>query len=93
MYDVYHIASETNATITDTCDIRDPNSLFAVSHSRGKGRTETRQTETLHHFKWSFFFFLDPVCLLLSSMAVLCHVIGWLQRALQGKAWSTLQII
>ena len=56
MYDVYHIASETNATITDTCDIRDPNSLFAVSHSRGKGRTETRQTETLHHFKWSFFF-------------------------------------
>ena len=39
------------------------------------------------------FFFLDPVCLLLSSMAVLCHVIGWLQRALQGKAWSTLQII
>ena len=92
MYDVYHIASETNANITDTCDVRDPNSLFAVSHSRGKGRTETRQTETLHHFKWSFFF-LDPVCLLLSSMAVLCHVIGLLQRALQGKAWSTLQII
>ena len=94
MYDVYHIASETNATITDTCDIRDPNSLFAASHSRGKGRTETRQTKLLHHFKWSFFFvFLDPVCLLLSSMAVLCHVIGLLQRALQGKAWSTLQII
>ena len=43
MYDVYHTASETNATITDTCDIRDPNSLFAASHSRGKGRTETRK--------------------------------------------------
>ena len=57
MYDVYHIASETNATITDTCDIRDPNSLFAASHSRGKGRTETRQIKTLHHFKWSFFLF------------------------------------
>ena len=57
MYDVYHIASETNATITDTCDIRDPISLFAASHSRGKGRTETRQTKTLHHFKWSFFLF------------------------------------
>ena len=92
MYDVYHIASETNATITDTSDMRDPNSLSAASHSRGKGRTETRQTKTLHHLKWSFFF-LDPVCLFLSSMAVLCHVIGLLQRALQGKAWSTLQII
>ena len=46
MYDVYHIASETNATITDTCDIRDPNSLFAASHSRGEGRTETRQTQS-----------------------------------------------
>ena len=93
MYDVYHIASETNATITDTCDIRDPNSLFAASHSRGKGRTETRQTETLHHFKWSFFFSGPSMSLLLSSMAVLYHVIGLLQRALQGKAWSTLQII
>ena len=40
-----------------TRDIKDPNSLFAASHSRGKGRTETRQTETLHHFKWSFFCF------------------------------------
>ena len=40
-----------------------------------------------------FFVFLDPVYLLLSSMAVLCHVIGLLQRALQGKACSTLQII
>ena len=62
MYDVYHIASETNATITDTCDIRDPNSLFAASHSRGKGRTETRQTKTLHHFisngHFLFLFFL-----------------------------------
>ena len=75
MYDVYHIASETNATIIDTGDIRDPNSLSSASHSRGEGRTETRQTKTLNHFKWSFFFvFLDQVCLLLSSMAVLCHV-------------------
>ena len=86
MYDVYHIASETNATITDTCDIRDPNSLFAASHSRGKGRTETRQIKTLHHFKWSFFFvFLDPVCLFLSSTAVLCHVIGLPKRLYQVK--------
>ena len=32
MYDVYHIVSETNATITDTCDIhlRDPNSLVSL---------------------------------------------------------------
>ena len=57
MHDVYHIASETNATITETCDIRDPNSLFAASYSPVKGRTETRQTKTLHHFKWSFFLF------------------------------------
>ena len=35
MYDIYHIASKTNATFTDTCDIRDPNSRFAASHSRG----------------------------------------------------------
>ena len=35
MYDVYYIASKTDATITDTCDIRDPNSLFAASHSSG----------------------------------------------------------
>ena len=35
MYDVYHIASKTDATITDTCDIRDPNSRFAAGHSRG----------------------------------------------------------
>ena len=52
MYDVYHIASETNATIIDTGDIRDPNSLSSASHSRGEGRTETRQTKTLNHFKW-----------------------------------------
>ena len=37
-----YTTSETNATITDTCDIRDPNSLFAASHSHGEGRTETR---------------------------------------------------
>ena len=89
MYDVYHIASETNATITDTCDIRDPNSLFAVSHSRGKGQDKQKP----YIISNGHFFFLDPVCLLLSSMAVLYHVIGLLQRALQGKAWSTLQII
>ena len=35
MYDVYHIASKTDAIITDTCDIRDPNSRFAAGHSRG----------------------------------------------------------
>ena len=35
MYDVYYIASKTDATITDKCDIRDPNSLFAANHSRG----------------------------------------------------------
>ena len=35
MYHVYHIASKTDATITDTCDIRDPNSRFAAGHSRG----------------------------------------------------------
>ena len=35
-----------------------------------------------------FLVFLDPVYLLLSSMAVLCHVIGLLQRALQGKAFK-----
>ena len=56
MYDVYHIASETNATIIDTGDIRDPNSLSSASHSRGEGRTETRQIKTLNHFKWQFFF-------------------------------------
>ena len=34
----------------------------------------------------NFFVFLHPVCLLLSSIAVLWHVIGLLQRTLQGKA-------
>ena len=61
MYDVYHIASETKATITDTCDIRDPNSLFAASHLHGEGRTETRQTKTLNHFNGHFFCFSCPI--------------------------------
>ena len=30
MYDAYHIASKTDATVTDSCDIRDPSSLFAL---------------------------------------------------------------
>ena len=47
-----------------------------------KERTETRQTNALHHLKWSIsLFFLTQ------------YVIGLLQRALEGKAWSTLQII
>ena len=72
MYDVYHIASETKATITDTCDIRDPNSLFPASHSSGKGRPETRQTKTLHHFKWSFLFLLSMSLALKHSGFVPC---------------------
>ena len=101
MYDVYHIASKTDATITDTCDTRDPNSLVATSHSRGtkspccRVRDALRQdNKSLTSFKMvNFFVFLPAVCLLLSSMAVLWHVTGLLQRALQGKAWSTLQVI
>ena len=101
MYDVYHIASKTDVTITDTCDTRDPNSLVATSHSRGttspccRVRDALRQgNKSLTSFKMvNFLVFLPAVCLLLSSMAVLWHVIGLLQRALQGKAWSTLQVI
>ena len=70
MYDVYHIASKTDATITDTCDIRDPNGLFAASHSRGtkspccRVRNALRQEKnSLTLFKmFNFFVFLDPVC-------------------------------
>ena len=89
MYDLYHIASKTDATITDTCDIRDPNSLFAASHSRGTKspccrvrNALSQEKKALHHLKWSISLFL------LNQ-----YVIGLLQRALQGKAWSTLQII
>ena len=70
MYDVYHIASKTDATITDTCDIRDPNSLFAARHSRGTKSPRCRvrnalsqEKKSLTSFKMvNFFVFLDPVC-------------------------------
>ena len=70
MYDVYHIASKTDATITDTCDIRDPNSVFAASHSRGTkspccrvGNALSQEEKSLTSFKMvNFFVFLDPVC-------------------------------
>ena len=35
MYDAYHIASKTDATITGSCDIRDPSGLVAATHSGG----------------------------------------------------------
>ena len=91
MYDVYHIASETNATITDTCDIhlRDPNSLVSlqpVIHAVRDALRQDKQKPYIISNGHFFFVFLDPVYLLLSSMAVLYHVIDLLQRALKGKA-------
>ena len=79
MYDVYYIASKTDATIIDTCDIRDPSCLFAAVHSRGTKSPCCRVKDALSQDKKSltsfkmvnFFVFLDPVCLSLSSMAVL----------------------
>ena len=73
MYDVCHIASKTDATIIDTYDIRDLNSLFATNQSRGSKSQCCRVRDALRQDKQSltqfkiinFFVFLDPICLLL----------------------------
>ena len=51
MYDAYHIASKTDATITDSCDIRDPRSLFAASHSGGTKSPCCRARDALRQDK------------------------------------------
>ena len=96
MYDVYHIASKTDATITDTCDIRDPNSPFAAGHSRGtkspccrvRDALSQDKKKALHHLKWSISLFFLTQYVSYSQAWRFCD---WL--ALQDKAWSTLQII